>query len=61
MATKWKYSGILNMTDKIVESALIMGKNNFLDLNKNNILTNFLLKNSNINEIWLWMQTYEIF
>jgi len=51
MATKWKYSGMLNMNDRIVESALIMGKNNFLDLNKSNVLTNFLLRNSNISEI----------
>jgi len=47
MATKWKYSGLLDHGDRIVESALIMGKNNFLDLNKKNILTTFLLKNSN--------------
>ena len=39
MATKWRYSGQLNLSDKIVESALIMGKNNFLDLNKDNVLT----------------------
>lgn len=51
MATKWKYSGQLNLKDKIMESALLMGKNNFLDLNKENILTKFLLANSNIEEI----------
>jgi hypothetical protein len=39
LATKWKYSGKLNTKDRIVEAALIMGKNNFLDLAKHNILT----------------------
>jgi hypothetical protein len=51
MATKWKYSGELNMNDRIVEAAIIMGKNNFLDLNRQNILTGYLLKNSNLNDI----------
>jgi len=30
MATKWKYSGEIDHTDRVVESALITGKNNFL-------------------------------
>lgn len=51
MATKWKYSGKLDHSDRIVESALIMGKNNFLDLNKTNILTGYLLRNSNLAEL----------
>ena len=39
MATKWKYSGELNLKDRMVETGLMMGKNNFLDLSKPNILT----------------------
>lgn len=51
MATKWRYSGELDLNDRIVESALITGKNNFLDLNRQNLLTAFLLRHSNINDI----------
>jgi hypothetical protein len=50
MATKWRYSGNLNLTDRIVESALVMGKNNFLDLGRCNVLTAFLLRNSTLQE-----------
>ena len=48
IATKWKYSGELNLKDRMVETGLMMGKNNFLDLSKPNILTEFLLSNSNV-------------
>jgi hypothetical protein len=51
LATKWRYSGELDLRDRIVEAALVMGKNNFLDLNRQNALTAFLLKHSNINDI----------
>ncbi len=39
MATKWKYSGQLDKSDRTLEAALSMGKNNFLDLSKENPLT----------------------
>jgi hypothetical protein len=51
MATKWRYSGALDHNDRILEAALVMGKNNFLDLNRQNPLTAFLLSHSNINDI----------
>lgn len=51
MATKWRYSGDLNEKDRIVESALVMGRNNFLDLSKSNILTEYLLSKSNIDKL----------
>ena len=51
MATKWKYSGELNLKDRMVETGISMGKNNFLDLSRSNILTEFLLNNSNINDL----------
>lgn len=51
LATKWKYSGVLSSKDKLMESALMMGKNNFLDLTKDNPLTEFLLQNSNLEEL----------
>ena len=51
MATKWRYSGTIDHSDRIMEAALVMGKNNFLDLNRQNTLTAFLLKHSNINDL----------
>ncbi len=51
LATKWKYSGKLNFTDKMLETALLMGKNNFLDLSRTNALTAYLLHHSNLNDI----------
>lgn len=42
MATKWRYSGKLNLNDKIFETYLIVGKSNILDLRKDNALTRFL-------------------
>ena len=51
LATKWKYSGKLNLADKMLETALLMGKNNFLDLSRTNVLTAYLLQHSNINDI----------
>lgn len=51
MATKWRYSGALDLNDRIVEAALLMGKNNFLDLSRHNALTAFLLTHSNINDL----------
>jgi len=43
MATRWRYSGELNLKDKMVESGLAMGKNNFLDLSKETALTAFVM------------------
>lgn len=51
MATRWRYSGQLDLNDRIVEAALVMGKNNFLDLNRQNGLTAFLLRHSNIHDL----------
>ena len=51
MATKWRYRGNIDGGDRIMEAALVMGKNNFLDLNRQNGLTAFLLKHSNINDL----------
>ena len=51
MATRWRYSGQLNLKDKLVESGIASGKNNFLDLNKENPLTEFLLAHSNVGEM----------
>ncbi len=51
MATRWKYSGQLNLKDKAIEAAIAMGKNNFVDLSKDTLLTRYLLKNSNANMI----------
>ena len=51
MATRWRYSGQLNLKDRLVESGLAMGKNNFLDLGKDNPLTAYLLANSNLLEL----------
>ena len=42
-ATKWRYSGRLNMKDKNLENCLAAGKNNLIDLRKDNVLTRYLL------------------
>ena len=48
IATRWRYSGKLNLKDRLVESGIAMGKNNFLDLAKENPLTTYILANSNL-------------
>ena len=48
IATRWRYSGQLNLKDRLVESGIAMGKNNFLDLAKENPLTTYILANSNL-------------
>jgi hypothetical protein len=50
MATKWRYSGLIDIKDKLFDTAIVVGKNNFIDLGKKNILSDYLLKNSNIND-----------
>lgn len=51
MATFWRYSGKLDLTNKTLESALINGRSNFLDLRKDSPLVKFVLASSNIEEI----------
>lgn len=42
-----------NKTNKMLEPAIINGKNNFVDLGKTGILSDYLLKNSNRKEL-IW-------
>ncbi len=51
MATRWKYGNIDNKTNKMFETAIINGKNNFVDLGKVGVLSEYLLKNSNKSEL----------
>jgi hypothetical protein len=43
LATQWRYSGKLDLKNRILESALINGKSNFVDLRKENSVTTYLL------------------
>lgn len=47
LATQWRYSGKLDLKNRILESALINGKSNFVDLRKENSVTAYLLSHSN--------------
>lgn len=47
LATQWRYSGKLDLKSRVLESALINGKSNFIDLRKENAVTAYLLSNSN--------------
>ena len=50
MATRWKYQNIDNKTNRMFEPAIINGKNNFVDMSKAGVLSDYLLKHSNKNE-----------
>ena len=50
MATRWKYRNIDNKTNKMVQPAILNGKNNFVDFGKSGVLADYLLKYSNKNE-----------
>lgn len=47
LATQWRYSGQLDSKNRLLESALINGRSNFLDLRKENAVTAFLLNSRN--------------
>jgi len=47
MATRWKFIESKKKIDRVLELALIGGRNNFIDLSKSGILAEFLLKHSN--------------
>lgn len=49
MATRWKFENIDNKTNKFFEPAIVNGKNNFIDLGKSGVLSDYLLKHSNKN------------
>ena len=51
MATRWRYSGSLNLKDKQVETALLIGRSNFFEITKQTPLINFLLSHSNYKEV----------
>ena len=50
MATRWKYRNIDNKTNKMVQPAILNGKNNFVDFGKSGVLADYLIKYSNKNE-----------
>lgn len=50
MATRWRYRHVDNKANRTFESAIISGKNNFIDLGKVGVLSEYLLKHSNRNE-----------
>jgi hypothetical protein len=47
IATQWKYSGKLTKKDKIIQTALLLGRSNFVDLKKQNAVTAYLFEHSN--------------
>lgn len=49
MATRWRFDNIDNKTNRMFEPAIINGKNNFVDLGKAGVLSDYLLKHSNRN------------
>lgn len=53
MATRWKYDNLDNKSNRMFETAIISGKNNFMDLGKHGVLVEYLMKNSNKDE-FLW-------
>lgn len=50
MATRWKYDNLDNKSNRMFETAIISGKNNFVDLSKHSVLAEYLMKNSNKDE-----------
>ena len=52
LATFWRYSGKLDLqNNKVLESALVNGHSNFIDMHKETPVTRFLLAGSNIDDL----------